>query len=80
MNSHWLEFFCPTKQSRHRVIRSIDTTLIPTRSRSLHSWNLEDATISIHGDQPNVPLPQPHRNSLVIDSPSIPIWIALYSR
>ena len=34
MNSHWLEFFCPTKQSRHRVISSIDTTLIHTRSRS----------------------------------------------
>ena len=80
MDSHWLEFFCPTKQSRHRVISSIDTTLIHTRSRSLHAWNPEDATVPIHWDQPNAPLPQSDRNSLVVDPPSIPIWIVLYSR
>ena len=59
MGSHWLEFFCPTEQSRHRVtiISLVDATLIHTRSRSSHSWNMEDATIPTHRDQPNAPLP-----------------------
>ena len=74
MGSHWLEFFCPTEQSRHRVtiISLVDATLWSTPGQGRH---IPGTRRMPHRDQPNAPFPSLNRNSSVVDLLPIPFGL-----